>query len=190
MIRWWAFAAAIAAGARVTRSVLLGADFYEDGEPPGDLPPLGVGRDVVLDRVIIDKNARIGDGARLVNEAERRARRRRRLLHPRRHHRRAEERRDQAGSRGLDGHAMSDATDVQLLFETHATTLDNEAGLASGHFDVDLSATGEEQARRLGERRRDDQLAAVFSSDLRRAFRTADIAFADRTPICTRRTTS
>ena len=58
----------IAAGARVERSVLLGADFYEDGEAPGDLPALGVGRDVVLDRVIIDKNARIGDGVRLVNE--------------------------------------------------------------------------------------------------------------------------
>jgi len=58
----------IAAGARVERSVLLGADFYEDGEAPGDLPALGVGRDAVLDRVIIDKNARIGDGARLVNE--------------------------------------------------------------------------------------------------------------------------
>ena len=31
-------------------------------------PALGIGRDVVLDRVIVDKNARIGDGARLVNE--------------------------------------------------------------------------------------------------------------------------
>jgi len=30
--------------------------------------PLGIGRDVVLDRVIVDKNARIGDGVRLVNE--------------------------------------------------------------------------------------------------------------------------
>jgi glucose-1-phosphate adenylyltransferase len=29
---------------------------------------LGIGRDVVLDRVIVDKNARIGHGARLVNE--------------------------------------------------------------------------------------------------------------------------
>jgi glucose-1-phosphate adenylyltransferase len=58
----------VATGARVERSVLLGADFYEHGEPPGDLPALGVGRDVVLDRVIIDKNARIGAGARLVNE--------------------------------------------------------------------------------------------------------------------------
>ena len=32
-------------------------------------PPLGIGRDVIMDRVIVDKNARIGDGARLVNEA-------------------------------------------------------------------------------------------------------------------------
>jgi glucose-1-phosphate adenylyltransferase len=58
----------IQSGATVSRSVLLGADLYEDGEPSGDLPRLGTGRDVVLDRVIVDKNARIGDGARLVNE--------------------------------------------------------------------------------------------------------------------------
>jgi len=30
--------------------------------------PLGIGQDVQLDTVIVDKNARIGDGARLVNE--------------------------------------------------------------------------------------------------------------------------
>ncbi len=35
-------------------------------------PRLGIGRNVVLDRVIVDKNARIGDGARLVNEQGRR----------------------------------------------------------------------------------------------------------------------
>lgn len=51
---------------RVTRSVLLGADAYPSSD---DAPVLGIGRDVVLDRVIIDKNASIGDGARLVNEA-------------------------------------------------------------------------------------------------------------------------
>ena len=59
-------------GAVIRRSVLLGADFHEaDDEAParGDNPRLGIGRDVVLDRVIVDKNARIGDGARLVNEA-------------------------------------------------------------------------------------------------------------------------
>jgi len=59
---------AVREGSRVSRSVLLGADFYEYGAPPEGLPALGVGKGVVLDRVIIDKNARIGDGARLVNE--------------------------------------------------------------------------------------------------------------------------
>jgi glucose-1-phosphate adenylyltransferase len=47
-------------------------DFYEsDSSGPimRDRPRLGIGRDVVLDRVIVDKNARIGDGAQLVNEA-------------------------------------------------------------------------------------------------------------------------
>jgi glucose-1-phosphate adenylyltransferase len=56
------------AGSRVSRSVLLGADWYEDSTARREVPALGIGRDVVLDRVIIDKNARIGDGARLVNE--------------------------------------------------------------------------------------------------------------------------
>jgi len=58
----------IEAGAKISQSVLLGADFYEDGSAPKDSPRLGIGRDVVLNRTIIDKNARIGDGARLVNE--------------------------------------------------------------------------------------------------------------------------
>ena len=69
---------------------------------------------------------------------------------------------------------------MTLVFETHATSLDNEAGLASGWFDADLSSTGEEQARELGARRRNDDLAAVFCSDQRRAWRTAEIAFGDR----------
>jgi glucose-1-phosphate adenylyltransferase len=60
----------VQAGTRITRSVLLGADFYEDGDPRGGTPELGIGRDVVLERVIVDKNARIGDGARLVNEKQ------------------------------------------------------------------------------------------------------------------------
>jgi glucose-1-phosphate adenylyltransferase len=59
-------------GSRVTRSVLLGADFYEADEDvprPGDGAKLGLGSNVVLDRVIVDKNARIGNDVRLVNEA-------------------------------------------------------------------------------------------------------------------------
>jgi glucose-1-phosphate adenylyltransferase len=57
----------IQSGAEVTNSVLLGADFYEE-RPPEGVPALGLGRDVVLNRTIVDKNARIGDGVRLVNE--------------------------------------------------------------------------------------------------------------------------
>src|SRR5438874_1093577 len=59
-------------GSTVRRSVLLGADFYDaDGGAParGDAPRLGIGKNVVLDKVIVDKNARVGDQARLVNEA-------------------------------------------------------------------------------------------------------------------------
>jgi glucose-1-phosphate adenylyltransferase len=55
-------------GAKVTRSILLGADAYEEETAASDIA-LGIGRDVVLDRVIVDKNARIGNGVRLVNEA-------------------------------------------------------------------------------------------------------------------------
>jgi len=58
----------ISPGASITRSVLLGADFYEE-DTAANAIPLGIGRDVILDRVIVDKNARIGDGVRLVNES-------------------------------------------------------------------------------------------------------------------------
>jgi glucose-1-phosphate adenylyltransferase len=57
-------------GSRIARSVLLGADAYQDpatSDTP-EVPALGIGRDVVLERVIVDKNARIGNGVRLVNE--------------------------------------------------------------------------------------------------------------------------
>ena len=67
-----------------------------------------------------------------------------------------------------------------VVFETHATSIDNEAGLASGWFDVGLSPLGEQQARELGERRRRDDFAAVYCSDLTRAVRTAELAFGER----------
>jgi glucose-1-phosphate adenylyltransferase len=55
----------VSRGTHITRSVLLGADLYGSDASS----PLGIGRDVVLDRDIIDKNAYIGDGSRLVNAA-------------------------------------------------------------------------------------------------------------------------
>jgi glucose-1-phosphate adenylyltransferase len=61
--------ASVRSGARIRRSVLLGADFYDQDADAGGALRLGIGADVELDRVIVDKNARIGDGARLVNAA-------------------------------------------------------------------------------------------------------------------------
>lgn len=67
---------------------------------------------------------------------------------------------------------------VAVVFETHSTSTDNERGIATGWNQGALSAAGREQARQLGRRRRDDGLAVVFTSDLRRAVETAEIAFA------------
>jgi broad specificity phosphatase PhoE len=67
---------------------------------------------------------------------------------------------------------------MTIWLEMHATSLDNEAQMASGWYDVELSALGEQQARELGERRRDIDLAAVYCSDLKRSYDTAAIAFA------------
>ena len=60
--------ARVGRGAKITGSILLGADAYQDEDSHPDVP-LGIGRDVVLNRVIVDKNACIADGVRLVNES-------------------------------------------------------------------------------------------------------------------------
>lgn len=66
---------------------------------------------------------------------------------------------------------------LELVYESHSTTVDNEEGRATGWLPGVLSAAGREQARALGVRRRDDAIDAVFSSDLARAVETARIAF-------------
>lgn len=72
---------------------------------------------------------------------------------------------------------------VTIVFESHATTFDNEAHLASGHNDVELSPLGIQQAKELGERCKDEHFAAIFCSDLQRSYKTAEIAFQNRFPI-------
>jgi 2,3-bisphosphoglycerate-dependent phosphoglycerate mutase len=66
---------------------------------------------------------------------------------------------------------------VAIVFETHSISEDNELGIASGWNHSRLSERGRGLARELGQRRRDDGIAAVFSSDLGRAAETAAIAF-------------
>jgi broad specificity phosphatase PhoE len=66
---------------------------------------------------------------------------------------------------------------VEIIFETHSVTEDNERGIATGWLPGRLSDRGRSLARELGVRRRDDGLAAVFTSDLARAVETAAIAF-------------
>ncbi|MBA2384572.1 MAG: histidine phosphatase family protein [Actinobacteria bacterium] len=64
---------------------------------------------------------------------------------------------------------------MELIYETHSTTVDNERGIATGWLDGALSERGREQARRLGERRRNADV--VYVSDLGRAVETAELAF-------------
>jgi 2,3-bisphosphoglycerate-dependent phosphoglycerate mutase len=68
---------------------------------------------------------------------------------------------------------------VQVVYETHSLSVDNEREIATGWLPGSLSARGRELAVELGRRRRDDGIAAVFVSDLTRAVETAAIAFVD-----------
>ncbi|HEY6015153.1 MAG TPA: histidine phosphatase family protein, partial [Gaiellaceae bacterium] len=66
---------------------------------------------------------------------------------------------------------------VELVYETHSITVDNEQGIATGRLPGELSEEGRRLAAELGVRRRDDGVAAVYTSDLARAVETAAIAF-------------
>jgi len=72
---------------------------------------------------------------------------------------------------------------VQIIFEAHGTTFDNEAHIASGHNDVALSPLGEQQSREMGERYKDDYFDAIFCSDLQRSYKSAEIGFGNKYPI-------
>jgi len=64
----------IGRGAQVRESLILGADYYEtldelDRGSGRGAPPIGVGEDSIVAGAILDKNARIGRGVRILNEA-------------------------------------------------------------------------------------------------------------------------
>jgi broad specificity phosphatase PhoE len=68
---------------------------------------------------------------------------------------------------------------IQIVFETHSVSEDNEHGIATGWRHGRLSDKGRLIAKELGERRRNDKIQAIFTSDLWRAVETVEIAFGD-----------
>lgn len=52
-------------GTKIRDCVILGADYFEDWNRARG--PLGIGKDCAIERAIIDKNARIGDGSSIRN---------------------------------------------------------------------------------------------------------------------------
>ena len=70
---------------------------------------------------------------------------------------------------------------TRLIVLRHGETTWNKDTRIQGHTDIDLNDTGRWQAKQLGQALADDPLDAVYSSDLRRAFDTAQaVASAQR----------
>ena len=72
---------------------------------------------------------------------------------------------------------------MKIYFATHATTTDNEEGIASGWKEVGLSELGIKQAKQLGFRFKDIKIDLICCSDLKRAVDTVKIAFQDKIPV-------
>lgn len=60
-------------GSKITHSVILGRDFYETAEDKKEneksgIPDTGIGFDCVIEKAIIDKNARIGSNVKILDQ--------------------------------------------------------------------------------------------------------------------------
>jgi len=60
----------IQSGATIRNSIVMGADYFEWGQTDSSQPPIGIGRNCVIDRTIIDKNARISDDVLITPEGK------------------------------------------------------------------------------------------------------------------------
>ncbi|HET6434120.1 MAG TPA: histidine phosphatase family protein [Xanthomonadaceae bacterium] len=68
---------------------------------------------------------------------------------------------------------------MRILLARHGETAWNAEGRYQGQTDIPLSATGEAQARALGERLRDVRIDRAVASPLARARRTAELALGE-----------
>jgi glucose-1-phosphate adenylyltransferase len=61
----------IQSGATIRNSIVMGADYFEqDRHRDMGVPAMGIGRNCVVDRAIVDKNARIADGVVITPEGK------------------------------------------------------------------------------------------------------------------------
>jgi glucose-1-phosphate adenylyltransferase len=60
----------IQSGATIRNSIVMGADYFELERTDSSQPPIGIGRNCVIDRAIIDKNARIADAVVITPEGK------------------------------------------------------------------------------------------------------------------------
>lgn len=67
-----------------------------------------------------------------------------------------------------------------IYLTRHGETEWNKKNKVQGHSDIPLNKTGEIQAKKLGEKLKDVNFEAVFSSDLIRAKRTAEIIILEK----------
>lgn len=67
---------------------------------------------------------------------------------------------------------------VKITYLVHGTTTDNEQDLATGWLPGELSEVGKVQAKQLGQQVANKHFDVVFCSDLERAARSAELAFA------------
>lgn len=62
---------------------------------------------------------------------------------------------------------------MKLIIARHGRTIQNETGIVQGHLPGNLSPLGIEQAKKLALRLKNEEIDAIYSSDLARAYDTA-----------------
>lgn len=72
---------------------------------------------------------------------------------------------------------------IKIIYFVHGTTTDNEKGISSGWYDVDLSEKGIQQSVDLKDQVKDKKFDVVFCSDLIRAVYSAKLTFEGTVPI-------
>jgi broad specificity phosphatase PhoE len=72
---------------------------------------------------------------------------------------------------------------VIITYFVHGTTTDNEKHISSGWYDVELSELGIQQSLDLKDQIKGKKFDVIFSSDLQRAIKSAELTFGGIVPI-------